>query len=96
MATVTFSSRTSSENLAFADAMTRSELGQSFGQYCGSTLIAALREGAALPTPAKGGASTKRASAIAAMKQFAAAPHDSAIGRMSDAEIRDLIAARYA
>ncbi len=95
MATKTFSSRADEQDLAYADAIARKQFGMSFGQYCGSILLNAVRQGAELPTPISDAASTKKANAISKIKSFSQREHDSSIGKMTDSEIRDLIASRY-
>ena len=47
------SSRTSESDLAYMDALVRAEFGMSYGQYCGSILIDAIRSGEKLPQPRK-------------------------------------------
>lgn len=94
MATKTFSSRADEKALAYADAVTREQFGMSFGQYCGSVLIDAVCQGVALPT-ANPNANDKRADAVAKMKALSQRQHDPAVGRMSDDQIKHLIASRY-
>ncbi len=95
MATKTFSSRTSESNLAYMDALTRTEFGMSYGQYCGSILIDAVRSGEKLPRPQKIDEATRRASAVESMKAFSLKHRNAEIGAMSDDEIKRLIASRY-
>lgn len=95
MATKTFSSRVEESTLAYADALTRRQFGMSYGQYCGSVLIEAIRQGIELPAPQSTPEDKRRQGAFAVMKAFADRPHDEAIGRLSDAGIKDLIAGRY-
>ena len=95
MATKTFSSRTDEAGLAYADAVTREEFGMSFGQYCGTVLIDAVRQGVELPRPPALDAARRKARAIDAMKSISSLPHDESIGRMSDAQIKSLLASRY-
>lgn len=95
MATKTFSSRTDEADLAYADAVTREQFGLSFGQYCGSVLIAAIKQGADLPTPASSEIQLKTAAAVDRLKAVATSRHNASVGRMTDAEIKDLIASRY-
>ena len=95
MATKTFSSRADERRLAYADAITRKKYGMSFGQYCGSILLDAIYNGAELPDAQSAGTLDRKASAIATMKSLSARPHDEGIGRMSDAEVKQLIASRY-
>ena len=95
MATKTFSSRADAEGLAFADAVAREQFGMSFGQYCGSVLVEAVRQGAALPRTPESGEAARRQAAIHSIKSIAARPHDARIGQLSDAQIKDLLASRY-
>ena len=96
MSTTTFAGRTSEEDLAFMNALTRQRFGLSFGQYCGSVLIQAVRQGIDLPQPDETEANSQRKAAVAKMRELAARPGNPHIGRMSDAEIKDLVAGRYA
>lgn len=95
MATKTFSSRVNEEDYAYADAITHQEFGMSYGQYCGSVLIDALRQGAELPHPPHTNETQRRKKAIDEMKAFSSRPHNEAIGLMSDNELKDMIASRY-
>ena len=95
MATKTFSSRTDEQDLAFADAVAREQFGMSFGQYCGSVLIDAVRQGVELPSASNSSLLDRRASAINKMKGISKLPHSADVGRMTDAQIKDLIASRY-
>ena len=94
MATKTFSSRADERSLAYADSVTREQFGMSFGQYCGSILIDAICQGVALPQ-ATAHANNQKAAAIASLKTLSQHPHNSAIGRMSDNEIKSLLRSRY-
>lgn len=94
MATKAFSSRADEKRLAYADALTREQFGMSFGQYCGSILVDAVYDGSPLPQrPTQGGSAKARA--VEQMKAFSGLPHDPAIGRISDNEVKSLIASRY-
>lgn len=95
MASKTFSSRADANELSYMDALTREQFGMSFGQYCGSILIEAVRQGADLPTPADKATTERKIRAANAIKAIARMPHGEAIGKMSDDEIKDLIASRY-
>lgn len=95
MATVTFAGRTREQDLAFMNALTRKEFGVSFGQYCGSILVEAARQGIELPRPDGRNAVSRRAAAVAKMKLLSREKGNLAIGRMSDSEIKELIASRY-
>ena len=95
MATKTFSSRTSESDLAYMDAPVRAEFGMSYGQYCGSILIDAIRSGEKLPQPRKADEAARRASAVESMKAFSLKHRNVEIGSMTDGEIKQLIASRY-
>ncbi|MBQ9002299.1 MAG: hypothetical protein IJ087_10640 [Eggerthellaceae bacterium] len=96
MATKTFSSRADETSLAYADAMVRERFGMSFGQYCGSVLIDAIRQGAELPEPPRENAAERKAAALSKLKALASLPNDASVGHMTDDQIDDLIASRYA
>ncbi len=95
MATKTFSSRVDRDALAYADAMTRREFGMSYGQYCGSVLIDAIRQGESLPRPSRTSETQRKQAAISTLKNFSRQHKNEAVGRLSDAQIKDLIASRY-
>ena len=95
MATKTFSSRADEASLAYADALARKEFGMSFGQYCGTVLVEAIKEGAELPRARTAGALEAKRAAIARIKNIAQLPHNEEVGRMSDAQIKELIESRY-
>ena len=95
MATKTFSSRADATGLAYAEAVARKEFGMSFGQYCGTVLVEAVNSGTELPRPPIDCAENPRKAAIARIKGIAAHAHDAEIGRMSDSQIKDLLASRY-
>lgn len=93
MATKTFSGRVDEEALAFADALARREYGLSFGQYCGTVLLDSIQAAGAMPVlfaPSSG-----RGDAASFIKGFASRARHPEIGRMSDAEVRNMIASRY-
>ncbi len=94
MATKTFSSRADEKRLAYADSLTRKHFNMSYGQYCGSILLDAICEGMSLPQPS-GEESSAKTTAIARMKAISQRKHNARIGKMSDQEIKDLIASRY-
>ncbi|WP_282190867.1 hypothetical protein [Adlercreutzia caecimuris] len=95
MATKTFSSRADAEQLAFAEALARQEYGMSFGQYCGTVLLGAIQQEGKMPDlPAKK-AGTRKRQALAVIKGFSKRPHNAEVGKMTDGEIRELIASRY-
>lgn len=95
MATKVFSSRVDEGLLAYADALARREYGLSYGQYCGTVLLEAIKRDGALPRLGVPGESNAKARAASFLKGFAARKHDASIGKMSDEEIRELIASRY-
>ena len=95
MSTTTFAGRASEEGLAFMNALTRQRFGMSFGQYCGSILIQAVRQGIDLPQPDETAVDARRRTAVERMRELSGHPGNPQIGRMSDAEIKDLVASRY-
>ena len=96
MATKTFSSRADEKALAFADALAHQEYGLSFGQYCGTVLLDAIERTGKMPNLVVDGLAEQKKRAATFIKGFASRAHDSAIGTLSDSEVRDLIASRYA
>ncbi len=95
MPTKTFAGRTDEKNLAYINAVTQAQFGLSYGQYCSSVLIDAVKQGAELPRPGTSDAASRRKAAIAKMKRLSQAPKNKEIGLMSDDAIKDLIASRY-
>lgn len=94
MKTKTFSGRADAEKLAYADARTRKEFGMSYGQYCASTLLDAVYENAPLPQEPENPMEHKK-QAIAELKRLSAQFVNPELDKLSDAQIRDLIASRY-
>ncbi len=94
MPTKTFSSRADERDLAYAEAITREKFGMSFGQYCGSVLLNAVRQGVDLPAPVSK-EDAKRFEAFETIRSFSQRKHDPAIGNLSDEQIRELIGSRY-
>ncbi len=96
MATKTFSSRVDESKLSFADALTRKEYGISFGQFCGTVLVDAIERSGCLPDLKPSQAScSKKEHAISYIKGFSAKAKDFDIARLSDDEMKDLVASRY-
>lgn len=95
MATKVFSSRADERLLSFADALARKEYGVSYGQYCGTVLLRSIEASGCMPhlEPSKGDSKKKQAAAF--IGSFSSLAQDPGIGRMSDSEIKDLIASRY-
>ena len=85
MATKTFSGRADAEKILLADALARQEYGLSFGQYCSGVLVA-------LPDTR---VHSKKKGGVAMMLSLAKKHQGSDIARLSDQEIRDLVASRY-
>lgn len=96
MATKTFSGRVEESALAYADALTRAQFGVSYGQYCATMLIDALKDGAELPAPGNEGLAGKRLASLNSIRALQKQKHNAAVGRMPDDEIKALIGARYA
>ena len=95
MATKTFSSRADAEKLAYADALAKKEYGMSFGQYCGTVLLDGIEQTGELPRYKNEDELERKKRATEFMKNFSSYPHDERIGRMTDEELKDLIASRY-
>lgn len=95
MATKTFAGRVEEGSLSFMNSLTRKQFGMSYGQYCSSVLIEAVKEGAELPSPASGSTDGRRRAAVLKMKSLSKQGRNKEVGMMSDAEIKDLIASRY-
>ena len=95
MATKIFSSRADAEKLAYADALAKKEYGMSFGQYCGTVLLDGIEQTGELPRYKNEDELERKKRAIEFMKNFSSYPHDERIGRMTDEELKDLIASRY-
>ncbi len=96
MTSKTFSSRVDEAKLDFADLLTRQKYGMSFGQYCGTILIDAIEANGCIPDlDLPDSPQAKRQKAISFVKNFADRTKNSEIGRLSDEEIKDLIASRY-
>lgn len=93
MATRTFSGRVDENALAFADALARRDYGLSFGQYCGTILLDSIQATGSMPSLSS--PSPSRSDAASFIKGFAARTRHPEIGRMSDAEVLDMIASRY-
>ena len=95
MTTKTFSSRADAEKLAYADALAKKEYGMSFGQYCGTVLLNGIEQTGELPRYKNEDEFARKARAINFMRNISNYPHDERIGRMTDEELKDLIASRY-
>ena len=95
MATKVFSSRVDADRLAFADAVAQRDCGLSYGQYCGTVLLDAIQAAGRMPelTPQPSdGIKQRAADFIKGFSQKALHPE---VGRLSDQEVRDLVASRY-
>lgn len=95
MATKTFSGRADAEKILLAEALAQKEYGMSFGQYCGTVLLDAIQQEGKMPDLPQKKVSARKRHALAVIKSFPGRPHNPEIGRMTDEEIRDLIANRY-
>lgn len=96
MSTKTFSGRGDEAALAFADSLAREQYGMSFGQYCGTVLLEAINRLQRMPELPNTAEEEKKVSALHFIKGFSSLGGNPEIGMMSDAEIKDLIAAKYA
>lgn len=95
MATKVFSSRADEGSLAFADALARKEYGLSFGQYCGTVLLRSIETTGRMPQLESKIDSDRKKRAASFIKGFSSRSKNPNIGRLSDDEIRDMIASRY-
>ena len=95
MTTKVFSSRADESLLAYADALARREYGLSYGQYCGTVLLEAIKRDGCMPRLASSEDPDAKAQAASFLKGFAKRKHDASIGKMSDEEISEFIASRY-
>ncbi len=95
MATKTFSARTDERALSYAETLAQTQFGMSFGQYCGSILIDIAKRDAKLPEPHPGMVDSARTKAAATMRAITAGTRNTAIGMLSDEEIKRLIASKY-
>lgn len=93
--TKTFSSRADEGSLAFAEALAREKYGLSYGQYCGTILLDAIGRMGRMPDLPGGEDDPKKERAASFIKGFKARRRNEEIGKMSDEEIRGLIASRY-
>lgn len=95
MATKVFSSRADEGSLAFANALARKEYGLSFGQYCGTVLLRSIEATGKMPRLETNVDAERRQKAASFIKGFSSCKKNPDIGRLSDSEIRNLIAGRY-
>lgn len=96
MSTKVFSSRADERLLSFADSLAKREYGLSYGQYCGTVLLRSIKATGEMPKLAVEPKDDKKKQAAAFIKGFFSRKKDASIGAMSDGEIKDLIAGRYA
>ncbi|WP_165046265.1 hypothetical protein [Adlercreutzia sp. ZJ138] len=94
MTTKTFSGRVDADTLAFADALAQRDYGLSFGQYCGTVLLGSIQATGSMPQLPKS-VQSKKSHAATIIKEFTVRGRNNAVGHMSDAEVRDMIASRY-
>lgn len=95
MATKVFSSRADEGSLAFADALARKEYGLSFGQYCGTVLLRSIETTGRMPPLESKADADRKKRAASFIKGFSSHRKNPDIGKLSDSEIRSLIASRY-
>ena len=95
MATKIFSGRADADKLALADALAKREYGMSFGQYCATVFLERVTTSGFPADVDCGEVEERRKKAYEFIKSFPAVPHNEAIGRMSDDEIKELIGGRY-
>lgn len=92
MSTKTFSGRADAEKILLADTLARQEYGLSFGQYCSGVLVDYICETGSLPDTR---VRSKKKGGVATMLGLTKKYQGSDMARLSDQEIRDLIASRY-
>lgn len=95
MATRTFSSRADERQLSFAEALSRREYGMSYGQYCGTVLLSSIEATGTLPHATKAPEDERKQAAASLIKGFSARARNPEVARLSDEDIRELIAGRY-
>lgn len=95
MTTRTFSGRVDEGLLAFADSVAKREYGLSFGQYCGTVLLDAVKRTGKMPDVSAKGDLSSKAEAASFIKSFSSRARHPEIGKLSDSEIKELIASRY-
>lgn len=95
MATKTFSSRASEERLAFAEALCRQEFGLSYGQYCGTILLDEICNTGAMPRFGRPRVPRTKEQAASFIRDFGGRHHNVTIGKLSDDQMRELVASRY-
>lgn len=96
MATKVFSSRADEKLLSLADTLARKEYGISYGQYCGTILLQSIEATGEMPHLAKVQESDRKKHAAKFIKGFSSRKKNPNIGTLSDHEIKNLIASRYA
>ena len=97
MATKTFSGRADERRLADAEARARRDYGVSYGTYCGTILLDVIDDQGGLPRPSRNaGVLETRQQAWSRMKERCAVFDNPAVAAMSDEELKDLVAERYA
>lgn len=94
MSKTIFSSRADKDALAYADKLSRTQYGLSYGQYCGTILLEAIEREGHLPS-IDDAADDVKVSAFAYLKEFPVKYKNSEIGSLSDEQIRNLIASQY-
>lgn len=92
MGTKIVSGRVDEQKLEYAEAITREQLGISFGQYCSSVVVDYICATGTLPVVEMVDSYQE---AFKKLIELSDEPGNRAIGAMSDDEIRDLIASRY-
>lgn len=96
MVTKVFSSRTDEKLLSLADALARKEYGISYGQYCGTILLQSIEATGEMPHLAEAQKDNRKKQAAKLIKGFSSRKKNPSIGTLSDHEIKNLIAGRYA
>lgn len=97
MPTKTFSGRAELDKLAYADALAMQEYGISYGQFCSSILLDFIQEKRALPAVGlEAGLQQQRIDALKRLRAMGKRLEGSKLATMSDEEMKQQIASRYA
>ena len=97
MATKTFSGRADADKLAYADALAEKSFGMSFGQYCSSVLLENIHTRHAFPQlQEEDSLQDRRQKALSRLREMSIRLEGSELADMTDEEMKQIIASRYA